>query len=130
MVKIIIVVVILYLVYVLVHAIEKKITDSENQALLDNSVATGIDNTSGQAIQVDLGTTADNIHTAFYSSGWFRSGWPEDDPRAMTALMNVPKSLIPSLSALYFRLYSKDLKADFSNYLTAPDYEKIQSQFA
>lgn len=127
-VKIILVLVGLVLVWMLVHFIQKKIQTSQQQDVLNNSVQVGISQTSGQPLQVDLGTSASNIYAAFYKNDFL--GFTEDRPRAMTELMNVPKSLIPDLSGIYYQLYNKNIKTDFQTYLNSADWAKISSQFS
>ena len=59
---------------------------------------------------IDLGTIAAQIYDALHNTGliW----WDEDEAKATRALLQVPRSEIPALEDLYFRLYGYILKED------------------
>ena len=76
---------------------------------------------------IDLGGTAGEIYDAFYNNDWF--GWTEDEERAITLLNKVPDEDITKLAQVYFKLYSKILKADYIKYLTEEEYARVKDKF-
>lgn len=82
---------------------------------------------NAQSINIDLGTAAATIYDAFYNNDWF--GWTEDEERAIRTLLPIPKSLIPDLADIYYKLYKKILKEDFIKYLSDEEYRQVSDKF-
>ena len=72
--------------------------------------------------QLDLGAKALTIYDSFYN---YWGGMAEDETTAINALKSVPNNYVPTLSQLYFNLYSKDLKQDFTKYT---DFDKVSNK--
>jgi hypothetical protein len=127
LVKLILIFVIAIVIFLLIRWAYNSYKKNAAQQLKDNSVKTGTSDVSGQPLTADLGTAATTIYNAFYQNDWF--GFTEDRPKAMTALENVPNSLIGDLSQVYFQLYGKNLKEDFSKYLSADQWNQVSPKF-
>lgn len=112
-------------IYFFVKFIYSSLIKIRNENLLNNSVYTGT--TGGNVYQVDLGTKAASIYSAFYQNDWF--GFSEDEEKAVQEIISVPKNIIPELSAIYFKLYGKNLKSDCLKYLSNSEWLKIADKF-
>lgn len=123
-VKLIIIAVLIIAAYVVIKKVWKYFDDKRRSKIIDNSTKTGT-GASGQPVSINLGTIASKIHDAFYNNDWF--GMTEDEEGAIIALLNVPKSLIPDLSAIYYQLYSKNLKEEFQRFLGASDWKRVEN---
>jgi len=71
-------------------------------------------NTEG-ASGTDLGGAAATIYDSFYNNDWL--GITEDETRALDTFMLIPKAEVKDLEKVYFKLYQKNMKADFVEYL-------------
>lgn len=91
--------------------------------LLSSTLATG--SVNGQPFSVDYGSISQRIYAAFYENDWL--GWTEDEEGAIIALTDCPKAFIPQLKDAYFKLYSKNLNADFTKYLSTASYSRVQN---
>lgn len=81
---------------------------------------------NGQTTTIDLGGKALKIYDAFYN---YYGGMAEDEETAISTLQSVPTQLVPKLSQIYFDLYAKTLKEDFTKFLSASEYNKISNKF-
>lgn len=75
------------------------------------------------AVPLDLGAKALTIYDAFYN---YMGGFAEDEQTAIDALKSVPNNYIKQLSNIYFTLYAKDLKEDFTKYT---DFDTVSYKF-
>lgn len=120
-IMVVIIAIILFFVLKFVYNEYKK---NQQKQILDNSTASGSFN--GQAVSINLGAVAQQIYSAFYDNDWL--GISEDEDKAITVMLGVPKSLVPQLKEVYFQLYDKDLNADFIAY-TGDKYIKVFNLF-
>jgi len=130
-VKLLIWALLLFLAYLAYRGISNWWKAKKQQDLLqNNNVTTTFIGAGGQPIvqTVDLGTKAAAIDNAFYNNDWF--GASEDENAAITNILGVPKSLIPDLSNVYFKLNGKNLKQDFQKFLSDTDYLKVSDLFS
>lgn len=72
---------------------------------------------------IDLGGKALVIYDSFYN---YYGGLAEDEQTAISALKSVPNQHIAKLSQIYFNLYAKDLKQDFTKYC---DFNEVSNKF-
>lgn len=72
---------------------------------------------------IDLGGKALVIYDAFYN---YWGGMAEDETTAISALKSVPTDKVKKLSEIYFNLYAKDLKEDFTKYT---DFNSVSYKF-
>lgn len=72
---------------------------------------------------IDLGGKALVIYDSFYN---YYGGLAEDEQTAISALKSVPTQHIAKLSQIYFNLYAKDLKQDFTKYC---DFNEVSNKF-
>lgn len=79
--------------------------------------------TGSAPISIDLGAKALTIYDAFYN---YFGGMAEDEQTAIDALKSVPNNYINQLSGIYFALYAKNLKEDFTKYT---DFDKVSYKF-
>ncbi|NBV41846.1 hypothetical protein EBR96_03655 [bacterium] len=77
--------------------------------------------------EINLESISREIYDAFYRNDW--AGITEDETKAIRALRNVPKPLIPRLTAIYRQTYNKDLAEDFRRFLSDSDYRPIANLF-
>lgn len=126
-VKVIIWVAVAVIAYMIGKAIYESYKKKKIQDVLENNTvnvtATG---PNGQPVvtSLDLGAKAAVIDDAFHGS-WFS----EDEEKAITALLGVPKALIPDLSNVYYKLNGKNLKQDFTTYLSTEQWNQVSSLF-
>lgn len=106
----------------LIYKVYKYVLDKRNNSIIDNTSATV--STSGGAVTINIGTKASEINDALHGS-W----WSEDEVKAVDAVLQVPKTLIPKLSATYFSISGKNLKTDLQSYLSSDQYTSIQHLF-
>lgn len=106
----------------LVYYIYKKVEAKRINSIIDGTTQTT--NINGNAVQVNIGTRAteinDALHGSFYS---------EDEVKAVNAVLQVPKSLIPNLSQTYFTITGINLKSDLQNYLSDTQWLSISQLF-
>jgi hypothetical protein len=76
---------------------------------------------------IDLKQIAATIYDAFYNNDLL--GFTEDEDRAIAAVNNVPKTMIPQLSGIYKTNHKKDLSYDFIRFLNSTDYPKVAAKF-
>jgi hypothetical protein len=76
---------------------------------------------------IDLSVIAALIYDAFYNNDW--TGFTEDETKAIAAIKNVPKTLIPQLAAIYKTKYKKNLVDDFIRFLDNDQYKAVQALF-
>lgn len=113
----IIIIVLLIFLYVIAKNIYAWYKKRQAESLLANSTIAGI----------NLGSVAQRIYAAFHE---YYYGAAEDEETAIIALLDVPKALVPQLSDIYFQLYSKNLQNEYTQYLSASDYARVQNQFS
>lgn len=129
-VRLIIIIVIVVGIVLLIKMLLDNYKKNQRQKVLENNVqTTTVTNSQGNNVTytADLGTRAAAIHAAFYDNDVF--GLTEDEDAAVMEILNVPKPLIPDLSAVYYQAYKKNLKADFMKY-AADEWPKISYLFA
>lgn len=78
---------------------------------------------NGTTTTIDLGAKALTIYDAFYN---YYGGMFEDEEKAIQTLQSVPNALVPKLSQIYFDLYAKNLKEDFTKYT---DFNEVSNKF-
>jgi hypothetical protein len=112
----------LVLLAIAVYYIYKKVEAKRVNNIIDGTTQTA--NVNGAPVQVNIGTRASEIYDALHSS-WYS----EDEVKAVNAVLQVPKALIPNLSQVYFTISGKNLKTDLQYYLSNEQWLSIQSQF-
>lgn len=116
--------IILVVVFFIGKFIYSEYKKNKQKQVLENSTTST--NVNGVNLSINLGSVAQQIHSAFYDNDWF--GWTEDEDKAITVILGVPKALIPQLKEVYFQLYDKDLNQDFIQY-TGDSYYKVSNLF-
>lgn len=85
----------------------------------------GVTSPGGTNSPVNLAQISAEIYDSFCNNDWL--GWTEDEERAISALLQVPKPYIKDLANYYSQLYKRNLYNDFVAYLTSSDYERVRS---
>lgn len=112
----------LIILTIAVYYIYKKVEAKRVNNIIDGTTQTA--NVNGAAVQVNIGTRASEIYDALHGS-WYS----EDEVKAVNAVLQVPKPLIPQLSQVYFTISGKNLKTDLQDYLSDTQWLSIQQQF-
>ncbi len=81
-----------------------------------------------QTVSIDLGTVAATLYDSLTPDWW--DPFNEDEKRAIRTILQVPRSEIPMLEDLYFKLYNKVLKEDFIDGLNEQDWSKVKHLFS
>jgi hypothetical protein len=126
LVKLVLILALLLVLFLVIRSVWAYAERIRQEKILQNSTVNTTIN--GVPVSVNLGTKAVAIYGAFHKNDWFDLS--EDEEKAMTELLNVPKNVIPELSAIYFQLYDKNLKSEFESYLGTDDWNKISYLFS
>lgn len=73
---------------------------------------------------LNISQVATEIYDALWNNDWL--GVTEDEEAAIDAILQVPKSCIPSLAMVYNKMYDKNLREDMKFYLSNEQYEEIK----
>ncbi len=107
---------------VIAYYIYKEVQRNRLNKIIDGTKS--VANVNGQAVTVDIGTRASEINDALHSS-WYS----EDEVKAVNAVLQVPKPLIPQLSQTYFTITGINLKQDLQSYLDSSQWLQISNLF-
>lgn len=121
-VKIAIVVAIILVIFFVYKKISNAIEVARAKREFDKYSITG--GSGASSYSLNPATVAQEIYSAFHEY-WGM----EDEERAMTAILNVPKAFVKSVSDAYYSLYKLQLSSEFIKYLSPEEYVKVRSQF-